>query len=103
MVRALTEGYMPSTEQTIANLRTLIASDFLNDETPGLSDSGRLLLKFTKRWITEFIELLRVKNDNDQIQDFIWYLAHARVSVDAEDIMNRATAFRAKADVSAGL
>ncbi|TAQ88467.1 hypothetical protein B7494_g3176 [Chlorociboria aeruginascens] len=101
MLRALSKGFMPSTEQVIINLRTLLASDVLNPETPGLSDSGRLLLKFTKKWLIDFIELLRTKNDGDQIQDFIWFLMHARLSVDTGDLIQTATSTRAKADASA--
>lgn len=93
---------MPSTEQIIVNLRTLLTSDVLNPETPGLSDSGRLLLKYSKQWLSEFIELLRNKNDRDQIQDFIWFLSHAKVSIDSNDIVQTATSTRAKADASAG-
>jgi hypothetical protein len=102
MIRALSKGFMPSTEQVITNLRTLLASDVLNAETPGLSDSGRLLLKYSKQWLTEFIDLLLNKNDDDQVQDFIWALSHAKVSIDATDIIQTATSTRAKADASAG-
>jgi hypothetical protein len=102
MIRALTKGYMPSTEQTIVNLRTLLASDALNPETPGLSDSGRKLLKYSKAWLTQFIELLRRKNDGDQIQDFIWFLIHARIEVDTQDLIQTATSTRSKANASAG-
>jgi hypothetical protein len=102
MIRALSKGFMPSNEQVIVNLRTLLASDVLNAETPGLSDSGRLLLKYSKQWLSEFIELLRNKNDGDQIQDFIWFLSHARLSIDANDIVQTASSTRARADASAG-
>src|SRR5690349_9263576 len=74
MIRALVEGYMPSTEQLIINLRTLLASDVLNPQPQGLSDSSRLLIKYSKQWLYDFIELLRKKNDQDQIQDFLWFL-----------------------------
>lgn len=103
MIRALSKGFMPSTEQAIVNLRTLLASDILNPETPGLSNSGRRLLKYSKVWLTDFIELLRNKNDGDQIQDFIWFLMHASISVDTGDLVQTATSTRAKADVSAGM
>ena len=102
MFRALSKGFMPSTEQIIINLRTLLASEALNPDTPGLSDSGRLLLKYTKKWLQGFIELLRHKNGRDQIQDFIWYLIHARMSVDTGDLIQTATSTRARADASAG-
>ena len=93
---------MPSTEQVIINLRTLLASDILNPETPGLSESGRKLMKYMKQWVSQFIELLRNKNDEDQIQDFIWFLLQSRVSIDASDIVRRATNAKAKADTVAG-
>ena len=102
MIRALSAGFMPSTEQLIINLRTLLASDVLNPDNPDLSDSGRLLLKFTKRWLSQFIETIRHKNDEDQIQDFIWFLSKARISLDTEDLSRSAKNVKAKADATAG-
>ena len=102
MIRALAAGFMPSTEQLVINLRTILASDVLNPDNPDLSDSGRLLLKFTKQGLSQFIETLRHKNGNDQIQDFIWYLSKSRISLDTEDITKSAKKFRAKADAAAG-
>lgn len=102
MLRALSKGFMPSTEQTIVNLRTLLASDVLNPEEPGLSDSGRRLMKYTKQWLQEFIEMLRNKNDRDQIQDFIWFLSHAKMDVNTRDLVRTARDTRVKADASAG-
>lgn len=93
---------MPSNEQVIINLRTLLAADILNPDNPELSDSGRLLVKFTKQWLHQFIELLLHKNSEDQIQDFLWYLSKARVEVDVTDIARSATRSRAKADTFAG-
>ncbi|KAI4197025.1 MAG: hypothetical protein LQ346_003107 [Caloplaca aetnensis] len=101
MYRALSKGYMPSNEQLVVNLRTLMAADILNPDNPDLSDSGRLLVKYTKQWLSEFIELLRNKNDNDAIQDFIWFLSHSRVSLDTEDLAHRASNVKAKADTAA--
>ena len=102
MVRALCKGYMPSTEQLIVNLRTHLASDILNPDNPDLSDSGRLLLKYSKQWLTEFIELIRHKNDSDQIQDFIWFLSNSKISLDTDDLAKRASNVKAKADATAG-
>jgi hypothetical protein len=102
MLRALSKGYMPSTEQLIINLRTLLASDVLNPDNPDLSDSGRLLVKYSKQWLTDFIEFIRHKNDNDQIQDFIWFLTKSRIAVDTDDIVRSASKVRAKADSKAG-
>lgn len=101
MLRALSKGFMPSTEQVIINLRTLLASDFLNPDNPDLSDSGRLLLKFSKQWLKQFIEIIRHKNDGDQIQDFIWYLSKSRISLDTEDLANTASNVKSKADATA--
>src|SRR5699024_3076606 len=58
MARALSAGYMPSTEQAIANLRTLLASELLNPTNAELSDVGRLFLRDTKLWIRVLIDLL---------------------------------------------
>ncbi|KAK4179307.1 bactericidal permeability-increasing protein [Triangularia setosa] len=103
MLRALSKGFMPSNEQTIVNLRTLLAADILNPDldTKELSDSGQALVHYIKQFIHQLIELLQNKNSNDQIQDFIWYLAKARVSVDIEHIAERATKAKAKADTAA--
>ena len=102
MLRALSKGFMPSTEQLIINLRTLLASDVLNPDHPDLSDSGRRLLKFSKDWLKEFIDMLRHKNDQDQIQDFLWFLSKSRVSVDVEDLAQTVAKVRVKADSAAG-
>ncbi|OLN85687.1 Uncharacterized protein C32A11.02c 1 [Colletotrichum chlorophyti] len=101
MIRAIGKGYMPSNEQVIVNLRTLLSADILNPDTPDLSDSGRALVLNVKLLIKQFIELLLHKNDQDQIQDFIWYLTKARLSVDAYDIGTRASKAKAKADTVA--
>ncbi|KAJ4355008.1 hypothetical protein N0V95_003345 [Ascochyta clinopodiicola] len=101
MIRALGKGFMPSNEQLIINLRTLLAADILNPDNPELSDSGRLLVKFTKQWLHQFIDLLLHKNSEDQIQDFLWYLSKARVEVDVADIARSATRSKAKADTFA--
>ncbi|KAK4121044.1 bactericidal permeability-increasing protein [Parathielavia appendiculata] len=101
MLRALSKGFMPSNEQAIVCLRTLLAADVLNPDNTQLSDSGQALVHYTKQWIRQLIELLQHKNANDQIQDFIWYLSKARVSVDMEHIAERATKARAKADTAA--
>lgn len=102
MIRALGDGYMPTTEQAIVNLRTLLASDVLNPHDPSLSDSGKQLVKYTKRWLQQFIDLLNNKNGENQIQDLFWYLSKSNVSVDVNDLANRAGNAKAKADTAAG-
>lgn len=100
-LRALSKGFMPSTEQVIVNLRTLLASDLLNPDNPDLSDSGRRLVRYSKQWIQQFSELLRHKNDRDQIQDLIWFLGKSQIHVDTDDIAMRARKSKAKADTLA--
>lgn len=102
MLRALSKGFMPSTGQAIVNLRTLLASDILNPDTPGLSQDGRKFLYYNREFLKEFIDLLRNKNEGDQIQNFIWFLDHARLSIDTKDLIQTASSTRAKADASAG-
>ncbi|KAF3002252.1 hypothetical protein E8E14_006958 [Neopestalotiopsis sp. 37M] len=101
MLRALSKGYMPTTEQTIVNLRTLLAADVLNPDNPDLSDSGRRLTRLTKQWLHQFITLLKNKNENDQLQDLIWFLSKSRISVDVEDLQHRAKKSKASADAAA--
>ncbi|KIV95680.1 hypothetical protein PV10_03304 [Exophiala mesophila] len=101
MLRALSKGFMPSNEQTIINLRTLLASDILNPNNTDLSDSGRLLIRNCRSWLKLFIELLRNKNNQDQIQDFIWYLTKSRISIDINDISHSASKVKARADARA--
>lgn len=101
MLRALVQGYMPTTEQAIINLRTLLAADVLNPDNPDLSDSGRRLVRLVKLWIEQFIALLQHKNGADQIQDLIWFLTKSRISVDVEDLAARAKKSKVKADTAA--
>ncbi|OQU93875.1 hypothetical protein CLAIMM_00330 [Cladophialophora immunda] len=101
MLRALSKGYMPSTEQTIVNLRTLLAADILNPNNKELSDSGRALIRNCRTWIKLFIEILKNKNDQDQIQDFIWYTTKSRISLDVDDISHSASKVKARADARA--
>ena len=81
MMRAFSDGYMPSNDQAIAGLRALLATDALNEHTRDVTGSGRQLIHDTRRWIRILIDLLRQKNSNDQFQDFLWRISHhAQVS-----------------------
>ena len=102
MVRALTKGYMPSNDQAIINLRTVLAADVLNPDNSDLSDPGRLLIKYTKQWLQQLIDLLQHKNSENQVQDFIWYLSKSRISVDVEDARHHLRKAKTKADTRAG-
>ncbi|KAI1323980.1 hypothetical protein F5Y16DRAFT_326966 [Xylariaceae sp. FL0255] len=101
MIRALSKGYMPTTEQAIINLRTLLASDVLNPDNPDLSDSGQRLMRLTKTWLKQFIDLLNHKNDRDQLQDLIWFFTKSRVSVDVDHLSSKASKAKAKANTAA--
>lgn len=101
MLRALGQGYMPSNEQTIVQLRSLLSADVLNPDMPTLSDSGRALVRSTKLWLQQFIAFLQHKNAEDQIQDFVWCLTQARLHVDIGDIERRASKAKVKADAEA--
>jgi hypothetical protein len=48
------------------------------------------------------INILREKNGNDQLQEFIWQISQSKASVDAADLAGRASAARARADTAAG-
>ncbi|CEJ60950.1 hypothetical protein PMG11_09504 [Penicillium brasilianum] len=101
MLRAMAEGYMPSTEQTIANLRTLLASDVLNLRNQDIGSVGRLLVRDARLLITVLIEFLREKNEGDLLQEFLWRLARSRVEVDAGRVVGSAKRVKARADTKA--
>ncbi|KAI0467393.1 hypothetical protein F4859DRAFT_494286 [Xylaria cf. heliscus] len=101
MYRALSKGYMPSNEQLVVLLRTLLASDVLNPDNPDLSASGRRLARLAKQWLQQFIVLLNSKNSGDQLQDLVWFLTKSRISVDIDDLSARAKGVKAKADTAA--
>ncbi|PGH23682.1 hypothetical protein AJ80_02288 [Polytolypa hystricis UAMH7299] len=101
IVRALSNGYMPSTEQLVANLRALLVSDFLNPDGSSVSNAGRRFARDGRLWIQLFIEFLQGKNKDDQLQDIIWQVSRSKVSVDTGDIASRALQSKAQADTKA--
>jgi hypothetical protein len=101
MFRALSQGYMPSTEQAIANLRVLLASDLFNPPRADLSDSGRQLVRDCRLCLQIIIDLLREKNEQDQLQDLIWHLSRSRASLDTSELANQASQAKARADSKA--
>jgi uncharacterized protein DUF5923 len=102
MIRALRYGYMPSTEQLIANLRCLLAAEVLNPTDASLSTAGRKLTKQCKQILKDFIDLLQHKNSSDELQDLLWLSSQARISVDVDHIARQASKSKAKADAAAG-
>jgi hypothetical protein len=103
MIRALSRGFLPSTEQLISILRVILASDVLNPDNPDLSSAGRQLAADCRQWIRLFIEMLREKNDGDILQEAIWQLSKSRVSLDAAGIRRQAAQAKADAEIAAGI
>ena len=101
-LRALSQGYMPSTDQIIVNLRRLLASDLLNARHPDIGTVGRQLISDLRRCIQALIDFLHEKNPDDRLQEFLWRLARSKAAVDTERISWRASNARAKADAGAG-
>ncbi|RMZ91469.1 hypothetical protein DV736_g1305, partial [Chaetothyriales sp. CBS 134916] len=101
MIKALGEGFMPSNQQAIINLRTLLGSDALNAHKRELSDTGRLLVRNIRSWLSLLIQLLENKNSGDQIQDFIYALNHSRISLDLNGVSHQASRAKAGADAAA--
>ncbi|CAZ86115.1 unnamed protein product [Tuber melanosporum] len=99
MLRAVSKGYYPSTEQLVVHLRTLLSADVLRPANAQLSADGRRLVRHMRRLIEEFIEFLRDKNSEDQIQEFLWCVTRARVELDVGDIMQMAGRARGGANV----
>lgn len=102
MIRALAEGYMPSNDQVIANLRSLLATEFLNPQNREIGSIGRQLVRDCRIWIQVLIELFRDKNGDDQIQEFLWHLSKSKASLDPRQVSQRASASKARADTKAG-
>ncbi|KAJ5920956.1 hypothetical protein N7466_009282 [Penicillium verhagenii] len=101
MVRALSEGYMPSTEQAIANLRTLLASDLLNLRNQEIGSHGRQLVRDARLWTEACIDFLHTKNSHDKLQDFLWHLSRSRVMLDGSRVSHTAAHVKARADTKA--
>ncbi|KAF2670762.1 hypothetical protein BT63DRAFT_200503 [Microthyrium microscopicum] len=101
MLQAIRNGYMPSTEQLVANLRSLLGTDVLNPTDSSLSRSGHRLSKLMKDWLKDFMTLLMNKNNDDQVQQLIWDIIHSKVTVDVQDVARQAGKARAKADSAA--
>ncbi|KAJ5084207.1 hypothetical protein NUU61_008786 [Penicillium alfredii] len=101
MVRALSEGYMPSTEQTIANLRTLLASDVLSIRNQDIGSAGRQLVRDCRLGIQVVIEVLQEKNGQDQLQEFLWHLSRSRMALDRSKLSQQAGQVKARSDVTA--
>lgn len=100
MLRALSKGYLPSNEQLIVNLRSLLASDLLNPDQSSVTDSGRLLTRYTKQLLRQLIDVLQHKNFSDEAQDLLWYLKKSRVGLNTSNLSARAAEAKSKANTA---
>lgn len=102
-LRALSQGYMPSNDQIIFNLRRLLALDLLNARHPDIGTAGRQIIRDLRRCIKVLIDFLHEKNADDRLQEFLWRLARSRAAVDTERVSWRASNARARVDTGAGI
>lgn len=79
---ALADGFMPSTDQTVAHLRAVLASDVLSPRNKDIGAVGRQIVLDCRHWLQALIDLLLEKNGEDQLQQFLWYLARSRASLE---------------------
>lgn len=91
LLRALSKGYLPSTAQSCAHLRSLLSSDVLNPSNTQLTPAGRKLVRDMRRWISLFASMLEKKNGEDQLQDFLWFTQRARMGFDGGELVDAAS------------
>ena len=100
MLNAVSRGYMPSNEQLVAHL--LHATEILRVVPSDLSHTGKELIRSLREHIKQLVTFFEAKNGSDQIQDFVWYITKARLSVDTEDLERSAQEIRPRADITTG-
>lgn len=103
MLKAISSGYMPSTDQVVSNLRVLLVSSLLNPEHLAVGNTSQELIRDVKLCIRLVIDLLQEKNGEDQLQDAIWQLSESNVEVDTANLASRGTLAKAQADTAAGI
>lgn len=101
-LRAFTEGYMPSTDQTIVHLRFVLASDVLNHRNQDIGPVGRQIILDCRNWLQTFIDFLHDKNGDDQLQEFLWHLSRSRASLDTAKLSRQAADVKTHANTKAG-
>ena len=102
MIRALSRGFLPSTEQFVAQLRALLGAELLNPNNPSLSLAGHQLARDSRAVIRIFMDVVQKKNGKDQLQEFIWQFSQSKASVDRRDLAARASMAKTRADTAAG-
>jgi len=91
LLRALSKGYLPSTTQSCAHLRSVLYTDVLNPSNTQLTPAGRKLVRDMRRWITILTSVLEKKNGEDQLQDFLWFTKRARMGFDGGELVEAAS------------
>jgi hypothetical protein len=91
LLRALSKGYLPSTAQACAHLRSLLSGDVFNPSNTHLTPAGRKLVRDARRWITTLITILEKKNGEDQLQEFLWCTQRARLGFDGGELVDAAS------------
>ncbi|BFZ60980.1 hypothetical protein YB2330_002037 [Saitoella coloradoensis] len=81
-VRALSEGFMPTTPQIIAHAHAFLRSGVLDPRSRRLSSQGRTFIRDFRAWVEAAIQLLEEKNGNNEIQELIWHTSLSDVDVD---------------------
>ncbi|KAF3924680.1 hypothetical protein AA313_de0205888 [Arthrobotrys entomopaga] len=91
ILRALGQGYLPSTKQSIILLRKFLASEILTPDNQHLTYDGRKFVALNRKVVKQLIELLQTKNSADEIQNFLWSVRKARLQVDLKGLGHAAT------------
>jgi hypothetical protein len=87
MARALSQGFMPSNEQTVALLHR--AAETVHFIPRNTSQSGRALVRHSREIIEQLTAFLEKKNVNDRIQDTLWYLLNTKLDLDSQGLRER--------------
>lgn len=100
IIKALSDGYMPSNKQLLAHFRR--TTEVLRTVPADTSSTGKELIRQFREHLKHLIAFLENKNNADQIQDFLWYITKARLSIDTEHLEQRAQEIQPRANIATG-
>lgn len=100
ILKALSDGYMPSNEQLVGHLRHAI--DVLRTVPAGTSSTGKEFIRSFREHLKQLVAFFENKNSADQIQDFLWYAAKARLSIDLDDLEQLTREIQPRGDIATG-
>jgi Family of unknown function (DUF5923) len=81
ILRALQNGYFPTTRQFTGHLAWILRSGILEPRNRRLSVRGRNTIRDLRGWIEAVSDEAENKNGGDEIQEFIWELSQADIDV----------------------